>query len=168
MEKIVDKTRVTAIATLVGLAAVSALGAVIALAAMRREEPPPEEILPPEEVIDATLRSGWVWWAGLPAWREVYEVFPNEWPADSDITFTWKIKNTGDTGAYFRVYMFTPGDWLYLDPGDELEVEEDFHTPTLPVSPYGQYYRVYILARKITGERVGAVWTSEEIEVSYV
>ncbi len=63
--------------------------------------------------------------------------------------------------------MFTPGDWLYLNPGDELEVEEDFHTPALPVSPYGQYYRVYILAKKVTGERIGAVWTSEEIEVTY-
>lgn len=158
----------------VGLAAVSAVGlAALALAASREEEPPPEEEeeplpeVPEEEVVDATLRSGWVWWAGLPAWREVYEVFPNEWPADTDITFTWRIKNTGDTGAYFQVYMFTPGDWLYLNPGDELEVEEDFHTPTLPVSPYGQFYRVYILARKVTGERIGAVWTSEEIEVTY-
>jgi len=159
---------------IVGLGVVGLLGALM-LAATRvpgevppEEEEPPEEILPPEEVIDATLRSGWVWWAGLPAWREVYEVFPNEWPVDSDITFTWRIKNTGDTGAYFQVYMFSPGDWLYLDPGDELEVEEDFHTPVLPVSPYGQYYRVYILARKVTGERIGAVWTSEEIEVTYV
>jgi len=156
----------------VGLAAVAIAGVAVALAATREEAPPEEEppVTPPEEpeVIDATLRSRWVWWAGLPAWREVYEVFPNEWPADTDITFTWRIKNTGDTGAYFQVYMFTPGDWLYLNPDDELEVEEDFHTPALPVSPYGQFYRVYILARKVDGEEIGAVWTSEEIEVTYV
>ena len=161
---------------LLGLALVGIAGLAVALVAATRvpeevpEEVPPEDILPPEEeeVIDASLRSGWVWWAGLPAWREVYEVFPNEWPADTDITFTWKIRNTGDTGAYFQVYMFSPGDWLYLNPNDELEIEEDFHTPALPVSPYGQYYRVYILARKVTGERIGAVWTSDEIEVTYV
>ncbi|MBA7609494.1 hypothetical protein ES703_16685 [subsurface metagenome] len=158
---------------LLGLALAGiAAGLTVALIVATREpeELPPEEEepLPEEEVIDATLRSGWVWWAGLPAWREVYEVFPNEWPAASDITFTWRIKNTGNVGAYFQPYMFTPGDWLYLDPDDELEVEEDFHTPTLPVSPYGQFYRVYILARKVDGERIGAVWTSEEIEVTYV
>ena len=158
----------------VGVAAVAVVGAAMALAAAREEEPLPEEeelpvTPPPEEpVIDATLRSGWVWWAGLPAWHEVYEVFPNEWPADTDITFTWRIRNTGEVGAYFQVYMFTPGDWLYLNPGDELEVEEDFRTPALPVSPYGQFYRVYILARRVDGERIGAVWTSEEIEVTYV
>lgn len=154
----------------VGLAAVAVVGAAVAMAAAREEEPPPEEEEPPPEepVIDATLRSGWVWWAGLPAWQEVYEVFPNEWPADTDITFTWRIRNTGEVGAHFQVYMFTPGDWLYLGPGDELEVEEDFHTPALPVSPYGQFHRVYILARKVDGERIGAVWTSEEIEVVYV
>jgi len=30
------------------------------------------------------------------------------------------------------------------------------------------YYRVYILAKKVDGERIGSVWTSEEIEVTYV
>jgi len=53
------------------------------------------------------------------------------------------------------------------DPGEEVSVTEVFHTPVVPVSPGYQYYRIYILARKVTGERIGAVWT-EEIEVTYV
>lgn len=157
------------------LAAVAVVGAAMAMAAAREEEPlpeeeeePPEEIPEePEEVVDATLRSGSVWWAALTEWERVHTRWPNEWPADTDITFAWTIKNTGDVGAYFQVYLFTPGEWLYLEPDDEIEVIEAFHTPVVPVSPGYQYYRVYILARKVTGERIGAVWT-EEIEVVYV
>jgi len=147
--------------------------AAIALAATREEEPPeellPEEEEPPqEEVVDAEFRSGYVVWAGLTEWGRVHTRWPNEWPADTDITFAWEIKNTGNVGAYFQVYMFDPGEWLYLEPGDKLEVFESFHTPVIPVSPGYEYYRITILGRKITGERVGAVWTSEEIEVTYV
>ena len=127
--------------------------------------PPPEE---PEEVIDATLNRGYVWWAALAEWERVHERWPNEWPTDTDITFAWIIKNTGNVGAYFQVYMFSPGDWLYLEPDSEIEVYEEFHTPVIPVSPGYEYYRITILGRKITGERIGAVWTSDEIEVTYV
>ena len=128
--------------------------------------PPPEE--EEAEVIDAEYREGWVWWAALADWRNVYERWPNEWPADTDITFTWDIKNIGTVGAYFQVYLISPGDWLYLGPNERLQVIENFHTPPLPMVPGYQSYHINILARRITGERLGAVWTSEEIEVTYV
>jgi len=161
---------------LLGLALAGLAGLVALVAAATRApeaELPPEEITPPEEeevveVIDATLESSNVLWAGLTEWQRVYDRWPNEWPADTDITFAWEIKNTGNVGAYFQVYMFDPGEWLYLEPSDERTVYEGFHTPAVPVTPGYQYYLLNILGRKITGERVGAVWTSDEIEVTYV
>ena len=151
-----------------GLAGLAGLVALIFAATREEEEPlvmPEEE---EEEVIDAEFRSGHVYWAGLTAWQQIYTRWPNDWPADTDVTFAWKIKNIGNVGAYFQVYMFDPGDWLYLGPNEEMEVFEGFHTPVIPVSPGYDYYRITILGRKITGERIGAVWTSEEIEVRYV
>ena len=163
-----------AVAIGLGLASLGLAGLVgiVIYAAREAEAAPPEEELPPEEeeeeVIDATLERGYVFWAGLTEWQRVYDRWPNEWPADTDITFAWEIKNTGNVGAYFQVYMFDPGEWLYLEPNDERQVFEEFHTPAIPVTPGYQYYRINILARKVTGERIGAVWTSEEIEVTYV
>lgn len=160
---------------IVGLGLAGLLGALILAATTVPEEAPPEELppeeIPPpeeEEVIDATLQRGYVWWAGLTDWKRVYDRWPNEWPADTDITFAWKIKNTGNVGAYFQVYMFSPGDWLYLEPDAEIEVFESFHTPAVPVTPGYQYYQITILGRKVSGERIGAVWTSDEIEVTYI
>ncbi|MBA7655206.1 hypothetical protein ES703_63105 [subsurface metagenome] len=158
---------------IVGLGVVGLLGVLI-LAATGvplevPEEVPPEEIPPPEEeeVIDATLRSGYAWWEGLTDWQRVSDRWPNEWPADTDVTFAWKIKNTGNVGAYFQVYMLNPGEWLYIEPDDEIEVFEEFHTPAVPVTPGYSYYRINILGRKLTGERIGAVWTSDEFEITY-
>jgi len=157
---------------LVGLAG---LGAVLILATREAEAPPEEAppVLPEEEeeevveVIDAELRSGYVWWEGETAWKRVYTRWMNEWPADTSITFAWEIKNIGNVGAYFQVYIFEPGSWLYLDPGEKVQVYEEFHTPDIPVTPGYQYGRITILGRDITGERVGAVWTSEEFEIIY-
>jgi len=160
-----------ALAGLTGLAGLTA----VLLAAFTREaeeELPPD--IPPEEeeevaeVIDAEYREGHVYWAALVNWRSVYTRWPNEWPADTDITFAWEIRNIGNVGAYFQVYLFTPGDWLYLGPNERIQVYEDFHTPALPVTPGYQYHHINILGRKITGERIGAVWTSEEIEATYI
>lgn len=135
--------------------------------AAAEEEPP---ILPPEEedIIDAVLRHGRVWWVGETAWKDVYTRYPNAWPADTDIIFAWEIRNTGNVGAYFQVYLFEPGDWYYLEPGDEIQIFEEIHTQAVPVVPGYQYCQIMILARKITGERVGAVWASDDIEVTYV
>jgi len=159
------------------LAGVVGLGAALMFAATREpeeelpeEEEPlfvPEEVEEVEEVIDAELREGYVFWAGLTAWKDVYTRWPNEWPANEDIQFAWEIKNIGNVGGYFQVYAFTPGSWMYLDPGEKVKVYENFHTPTLPVTPGYEFARITILGRKITGERVGAVWTSEEFEIIY-
>jgi len=166
---------------LVGLALAGVAGLVAALmfAATREEEPlfvpeeeeplfVPEEVEEVEEVIDAELRESYVYWAGLTAWKDVYTRWPNEWPADEDITFAWEIKNIGNVGAYFQVYAFTPGSWMYLAPGEKVQVYEEFHTPAIPVTPGYQYARITILGRKIDGTRIGAVWTSDEFEIIYV
>ena len=142
------------------------LGGLVAgvlLLTRKAEELPEEE----EEVIDAVLESGYVYWVGIPEWKGIHTRYPNEWPLDTDITFAWTIENTGNVGAYFQVYMIAPGDWFYLDPGDEVQVFEEFHTPAVPVTPGYTYYRINILAKKLDGERIGAVWTSDEIEVTY-
>lgn len=157
---------------IVGLLAAGALGGTIVLLSMRREEPPPEEEEPPpeepEEIVDATLEKGYVWWAGLTEWKRVSTTYPNTWPLDTDITFSWEIKNTGNVGAYFQVYIASPGAWLYIGPGEKITVEETLHTPVVPVSPGYEYYEITILGRKLSGERIGAVWVSDDIEVSYV
>jgi len=155
-----------------GLAA--GLGGLVYLAKKSVPPPPPPEEVPPEEeeeevaeIIDAELRESYVYWAGLTAWKDVYTRWPNEWPADTDITFAWEIRNIGNVGAYFQVYAFTPGSWMYLNPGEKVQVYEEFHTPAIPVTPGYEYSRITILGRKITGERIGAVWTSEEFEIIY-
>lgn len=162
-------------AVLIGLFGLLGLGAILYASSRIPEEVEEveeveelEEVEEVEEVIDATLRFQNVYWAALTEWRRVETRYPNEWPADTDISFAWSIRNTGNVGAYFQVYLFDPGEWLYLEAGDALQVFEAFHSPTLPVTPWYQSYRINILARKITGERIGAVWTSEEIEVTYV
>lgn len=158
---------------MLGLLGLLAGLAALLYAASRPAEAEEEEeptVLPPEEieVIDAEFKEGWVWWAALADWRPVYERWLNEWPADTDITFSWEIKNTGNVGAYFQVYLINPGSWRYLGPNETLQVTEESHTPPLPLVPGYQTYHINILARKITGERVGAVWTSDDIEVNYV
>ena len=164
-----------------GLAGLAGLAALIFAAAREAEAaPPPEDELPPEEeelppeeeeevveVIDAEFRSGYVWWEGLENWKKVYTRYLNEWPADTDVTFVWEIKNIGNVGAYFQVYLFEPGSWMYLDPGEKLQVFEEAHTLAIPVSPGYQYARITILGRDISGERVGAVWASDEFEITY-
>lgn len=130
--------------------------------------PPPPEEPPPEEIIDAEFRSGYVFWAALANWQRVYTTWVNSWAAATDIQFAWEIKNIGNVGAYFQVYAFTPGAWYYLDPGEKVKVYENYATPAIPVTPGYQYCRITILGRKITGERIGAVWTSEEFEIIYV
>lgn len=160
---------------LFGLVAFGMVGLATLMATAAR--PPEEELLPEElppvappeeeEVIDAELRDGYVYWAGLTVWKDVYTRWPNEWPADTDIAFAWEIKNIGNVGAYFQIYAFTPGSWMYLDPGEKVQVYEDFHTPAIPVTPGYQYARITILGRKIAGQRIGAVWTSEEFEIIY-
>jgi len=161
-------------AVAIGIGLAGLVGIVVLITTNKKvEEVPPEEILPeeapPEEVetISATLRDANVWWAGLVQWISVYTNWLNQWPVDTDITLAWKIKNTGNVGAYFQVYMFDPGDWLYLNPGDEAEVFESLHTPAVPVTPGYQFYLIKILGRKINGERVGEVWSSDEVEVHY-
>jgi len=157
---------------LAGLAGVLVLTATREAEELPLVEPPPEEEEEEEEVvvevIDAELRESYVYWAGLTAWKTVYTRWPNEWPADTDITFAWEIKNIGNVGAYFQAYAFTPGSWMYLDPGEKIQVYEEFHTPAIPVTPGYEYSRITILGRKITGERIGAVWTSQEFEIIYV
>lgn len=157
---------------LVGLG-LAGLAGVLLAATTVPEEVPPEEAPPEEEeevaeIIDAEFRSGYVFWAALTEWERVHTRWPNEWPADTDITFAWEIKNIGNVGAYFQVYMFEPGSWLYLDPGEKIQVYEEVHTQAVPVTPGYQYTRITILGRDISGERIGAVWTSDEIEVTYI
>ncbi len=153
------------------LTGLSLTGAIVY--AVTRDDEEDQETLPPptlpeEEIYLAELRSEYVYWAALTDWRRVYTSFLNEWPADTDIQFVFEIKNTGNVGAYFQVYIFTPGNWLYLAPGQETTVYEDFHTPALPALPSYQYNnRITILARKLDGERIGSVWASEDFEIIY-
>lgn len=167
-----DEVKTATVFTLGALGLVG-LGALIYVVTREPEAPEEEPPFVPEEeevieVIDAELRSEYVWWAALTQWRRVYTTWINEWPADTDITFAWEIKNIGNVGAYFQPYIFTPGSWMYLDPGEKVQVYEEFHTPVIPVTPGYQYARITILGRKITGERIGAVWTSDEFEIIYV
>jgi len=155
-----------------GLVGLAGLVGTLIYAATREAEEVPEElppvVTPPEEeVIDAEFRSGSVWWEGLESWKKVYTRWLNEWPADTDITFAWEIKNIGNVGAYFQVYIFEPGSWLYLDPGEKVQVFEEAHTLAVPLTPGYQYGRITILGRDISGERVGSVWASDEFEIIY-
>ena len=157
--------------SLLGLTSLGAIGALIYVATREPEELPPGEEEEEEEVvevIDAEFRSGYVFWAALANWQRVYTTWVNQWPADTDVEFAWEIKNIGNVGAYFQVYAFTPGGWYYLDPGEKVKIYEDYHTPAIPVTPGYQYCRLTLLGRKITGERIGAVWTSDEFEIIYV
>ncbi|GAI40394.1 unnamed protein product, partial [marine sediment metagenome] len=86
--------------SLLGLTSLGAVGALIYVATREPEELPPEEEeeeeVVVEEIIDAEFRSGYVWWEGLETWKKVYTRYINQWPADTDVTFVWEIKNIGN------------------------------------------------------------------------
>lgn len=101
--------------------------------------------VPVEELIDAEYLVGYVKWDG---WRPNPVMLENEWPANTDITLLWLIRNTGTVGGYFRVYMSRFTEWVYLEPGQQAEVYEKTHSP----SPQTTTHRITLSGGKTIAE----------------
>ncbi|MBA7629993.1 hypothetical protein ES703_37501 [subsurface metagenome] len=106
-------------------------------------------------IIDAEYLAGYVMWEGV-GWKLVK--LENQWPADTDITLLWIIKNTGTVASHFRVYMRSFTEWVYLEPGQQTEVYEETRSP----SPQTTTHRI-----TLSGDPGGLIWDAR-IEVTYI
>lgn len=81
-------------------------------------------------MISVELIIAYVWWEGQPGWIQILS--SNNWPAETNLTTVWKVKNTGDEAATFKVsFMELESDSVLLNPGEE----EDFYLyPVIPAA----------------------------------
>lgn len=69
-------------------------------------------------VVAGELLIGLVWWEGKDSWSQILET--NTWPPNTTITTTWKVKNTGNESAVFKVsFMGLTSAGVLLSPGRE-------------------------------------------------
>ena len=68
--------------------------------------------------IDGTIWPfdyGLAWWEGLPSWEDLG--YSNTWPADTDIVVAWRVKNTGNVTATFKLAFMGRSGSITLKPG---------------------------------------------------
>ena len=69
-------------------------------------------------MINGELVFGYIWWEGKEGWNQILET--NAWPPDTETTTTWKVRNTGDEAAFFKVsFMGLESSSVLLNPGEE-------------------------------------------------
>jgi hypothetical protein len=69
-------------------------------------------------MLDGELVIGYVFWEGKKEWNQVLET--NTWPPDTETTTAWKVRNTGDQAAIFKVrFMDLESSGSLLNPGEE-------------------------------------------------
>ena len=97
-------------------------------------------------MLDGELLIGYVWWEGEEGWSEVLDT--NDWPPDTAIVTSWKVRNTGDESAFLKVsFMGLESVAVSLSPGDEATLF------LYPVTPSAGTY-AYVLAVIADGEVV--------------
>jgi len=63
------------------------------------------------------LVSALVWWEGKGEWNPIGET--NDWPAETNISTAWTVKNTGSQTAFFKVkFMDLVSAAVQLSPGE--------------------------------------------------
>jgi hypothetical protein len=102
------------------------------------------------------LVMGYVWWEGQPGWLSIWwEGQPglpgNNWPPNTAIITTWKVKNTGDESAVFKTRLLgVESAEAWLTPGASFWFEQSAfslspgtHQLTLQILADGQVVRQY-------------------------
>ena len=91
--------------------------------------------------VNGELVIGYVWWEGQPGWIPIAS--SNSWPADTNLTTVWRVKNTGDEAATFKVsFMELESDGILLTP----EEEADLYLYPVTPSPGTYSYTLQIIA----------------------
>jgi len=71
-----------------------------------------------EIMLDGELLIAYAWWEGKDGWNEILET--NTWPPDTETTTAWKVRNTGNEDAFFKVrFMGLESAGVLLSPGGE-------------------------------------------------
>lgn len=84
-------------------------------------------------MISAELIIAYIWWEGQPGWIQILS--SNNWPAETSLTTVWRVRNTGDEAATFKVgFIGLESDSVLLNPGEE----EDFYL--YPITPAAGTY----------------------------
>jgi len=64
------------------------------------------------------LLIAYVWWEGQPGWISILS--SNNWPPNTNLTTAWKVRNTGNEAAFFKVrFMGLTSAGALLSPGGE-------------------------------------------------
>lgn len=71
---------------------------------------------PPVEIIDGRLLVAYAWWEGRPSWNQI--MTENEWPTYTSVQTRWKVENTGNITAEFRVEFMGQSSAITLIPGE--------------------------------------------------
>lgn len=91
--------------------------------------------------VNGELVIGYVWWEGQPGLIQVLS--SNSWPADTNLTTAWRVRNTGDEAATFKVsFMELESDGILLNP----EEEADLYLYPVTPSPGTYSYTLQIIA----------------------
>ena len=92
-------------------------------------------------MVNAELAIANVWWEGQPGFIPILP--SNNWPADTNITTVWRVRNIGDEAATFKVsFMEFESDGILLNP----EEEADFYLYLVTPSPGTYNYTLQIIA----------------------
>ncbi len=71
--------------------------------------------------VNGELVIGYVWWEGQAGWIPILS--SNSWPADTNLTTAWRVRNTGDEAATFKVsFMELESDGILLNPEEEADL----------------------------------------------
>lgn len=89
----------------------------------------------------AVLEIAYAWWETLGYWIQIFET--NHWPPVTAIKTTWKVKNTSDESAVFKVRLVVAqSDEAQLDPGASFF----FELPDISLAPGTHQFTLKILA----------------------
>lgn len=69
------------------------------------------------------LVIAYVWWEGKVGWNQIFNT--NNWPPNTAIITTWKVKNTGEETAVFKTRLLTvESAEAQLTPGASFTFEQ--------------------------------------------
>ena len=107
-------------------------------------------------MINGELVIAYAWWEGQPGWIQIFS--SNNWPVETSLTTTWKVKNTGDEAATFKVsFMGLESVGVLLNPGEETDI---YLYPVTPVAGTYNYTLGVIADSEVVAEYTFEVITA--------
>ena len=71
--------------------------------------------------LDGRFVIAYAWWEGLPGFIQILPTA--EWPANAAILTSWKVENTGNVAAEFRVEFMGQSGSVSLNPAESGDIE---------------------------------------------